>query len=84
MDLKSSRAAGVFTAKNAGNGATALPASTAPGNGGRTGKFDPSPPKLTRRPRYEARVRGGLGGAADTADNVLAADAAWASTTERR
>jgi hypothetical protein len=84
MSLSSLQASGVFTLKNTRNGSMVSPASITLSSDGRTATFNPAPPKLAKRTRYEVRIKGGSGGAADVAGNALAADAVWTFTTKRR
>jgi hypothetical protein len=84
MSLSSLQASGVFTLKNTRNGSMVSPASITLSSDGRTATFDPAPPKLAKKTRYEVRIKGGSGGAADLAGNALAADAVWTFTTKRR
>jgi hypothetical protein len=48
--------------------------------GGNTAVFTPSPP-LTHDTLYTAKVKGGVGGVADPAGNLLASDHPWTFTT---
>lgn len=87
MDLDSLKAAGVFTLKNTKTGAIVQPTNITLSSDGKTVTLDPFGPttqKLSRRTTYEVRIKGGTGGAADAAGNVLAQDAVWSFKTGRR
>ncbi len=87
MDLDSLKAAGVFTLKNTKTGAMVQPTDITLSSDGKTVTLDPFGPttqKLARRTTYEVRIKGGTGGAADVAGNVLATDAVWSFKTGRR
>lgn len=84
MSLSSLQASGVFTLKNTKNGDMVGANSITLSSDGKTATFDPMPRKLAKKTRYEVRIKGGTGGAADLAGNVLAADAVWTFTTRRR
>lgn len=84
MNLGSLQAADVFTLKNTKTGATVSAQSITLSADRRTVTFDPAPLKLAKKKKYEVRIKGGPGGAADEAGNVLATDAVWSFTTGRR
>jgi hypothetical protein len=78
---------GVFTLKNTKTGAMVEPVDITFSPDGKTATLDPfglMAQKLARKTRYEVRIKGGPGGAADVAGNALAADAVWTFTTRRR